>query len=175
MRRESRPQAEAAIPEDTGRVLSTILGQPTHNGTTDTLLPEFTPEAAANVVAIVPPGHYAIPIPSKDNPAGWVCAEKTKRSNIFRTWRRLEVSRPREELIAAFAAFADLVREFGLASESEVVAAILLDPIKATATYGARFGRCGMCHRQLTDPESRTRGIGPECIRKIPALRGESR
>jgi hypothetical protein len=28
-------------------------------------------------------------------------------------------------------------------------------------------GRCGKCHRRLTTPESITRGIGPECEKKM--------
>lgn len=41
--------------------------------------------------------------------------------------------------------------------------AIVLDPNGAMATYGQQIGRCGACHRQLTDQVSRSFGIGPVC------------
>lgn len=31
------------------------------------------------------------------------------------------------------------------------------------ANYGRFTGRCGCCHRHLTDPDSKLYGIGPEC------------
>ena len=33
------------------------------------------------------------------------------------------------------------------------------------AVFGAVTGRCGCCGRTLTDPDSRMRGIGPECAK----------
>ena len=38
------------------------------------------------------------------------------------------------------------------------------DPKAASALYGQRIGRCGVCGRTLTDEESRALGIGPICI-----------
>ena len=35
----------------------------------------------------------------------------------------------------------------------------------ASQRYGIRVGRCGRCNRLLTDIDSRTRGIGPECLK----------
>lgn len=37
------------------------------------------------------------------------------------------------------------------------------DPAKAKATYGQIIGKCGHCHKRLTDETSRKRGIGPDC------------
>lgn len=42
-------------------------------------------------------------------------------------------------------------------------ALILADLPEAAARYGREIGRCGYCHRTLTDETSRAYGIGPEC------------
>lgn len=41
------------------------------------------------------------------------------------------------------------------------------DPEKAKARYGQLIGRCGNCHKRLTDAESRRHGIGPECRKML--------
>lgn len=48
-----------------------------------------------------------------------------------------------------------------------VLAQISADVESALALYGHEIGRCGVCHRTLTDEESRARGIGPKCAAKI--------
>lgn len=40
------------------------------------------------------------------------------------------------------------------------------DPEAAAALYGHELGKCGICHRTLTNPESIERGIGPVCAGK---------
>lgn len=40
---------------------------------------------------------------------------------------------------------------------------IAADSEKYKELYGQRVGKCGHCHKRLTDAESRSRGIGPEC------------
>ncbi|AXN53317.1 hypothetical protein PBI_THONKO_45 [Mycobacterium phage Thonko] len=37
----------------------------------------------------------------------------------------------------------------------------------ASARYGHEIGECGICGRQLTNDDSRERGIGPVCARKV--------
>lgn len=37
--------------------------------------------------------------------------------------------------------------------------------IKLTVQGEVEWGRCVACGRQLTDPESRSRGFGPDCAR----------
>lgn len=39
------------------------------------------------------------------------------------------------------------------------------DPLKAAGQYGIKSGSCGCCNRELTDPVSIARGIGPICFR----------
>jgi len=43
------------------------------------------------------------------------------------------------------------------------------DPEKFKALYGQRVGKCGHCHKRLTDADSRARGIGPECAKVLKA------
>jgi hypothetical protein len=35
--------------------------------------------------------------------------------------------------------------------------------LECSVRYGREIGRCGVCHRTLTNPESREAGIGPKC------------
>lgn len=48
-----------------------------------------------------------------------------------------------------------------------VYEAILTDPEKAIAAYGHEIGRCGICNRTLTDPQSIALGIGPICAERL--------
>lgn len=47
-----------------------------------------------------------------------------------------------------------------------ILGAIAADPEKAASDFGHQIGRCGICHRTLTDPESIAHGIGPVCRAK---------
>ena len=49
---------------------------------------------------------------------------------------------------------------------------IIQDPHKARVRYGRLIGSCGYCGRKLTDPLSRSRGIGPDCWEEkyLPSL-----
>ena len=40
------------------------------------------------------------------------------------------------------------------------------DIAAATALYGQELGHCGICGRELTDEDSRARGIGPKCAER---------
>jgi Family of unknown function (DUF6011) len=44
---------------------------------------------------------------------------------------------------------------------------IEVDPEAAAALHGKLSGRCSVCSRDLTDPESIERGIGPVCLTKF--------
>lgn len=53
-------------------------------------------------------------------------------------------------------------------AESALWALVLTEDVAgALATYGREIGRCGVCHRSLTDEESRSVGLGPVCASKI--------
>jgi hypothetical protein len=53
------------------------------------------------------------------------------------------------------------------ASLKSILGAILNDPAQAAANYGLKIGKCGICGRTLTVPESIERGIGPVCLSRI--------
>lgn len=50
---------------------------------------------------------------------------------------------------------------------ASVLEAIAFNVEKALAEYGHQKGRCGICNRTLTDPESIARGIGPVCADRL--------
>jgi hypothetical protein len=54
------------------------------------------------------------------------------------------------------------VRECDAKAEAEILA-IAADPKAAAIAYGKQFGKCSVCNRDLTDPESVAAGIGPIC------------
>jgi hypothetical protein len=47
------------------------------------------------------------------------------------------------------------------------VLAAMADPLAAAVAYGQKFGKCAVCARDLTDPESIERGIGPICAERM--------
>lgn len=57
------------------------------------------------------------------------------------------------------------VRECSDETRDRVVAAAA-DPEAAAVAYGKKFGTCSCCGRELSDPESVAKGIGPICASK---------
>lgn len=49
------------------------------------------------------------------------------------------------------------------AADSETVARVAADPAAAATAHGHEYGQCSCCGRELTNPESVARGIGPIC------------
>jgi hypothetical protein len=56
-------------------------------------------------------------------------------------------------------------RECDAAKQAEIVA-LCANPVESAIAYGKRTGICACCGRELTDPESIERGIGPICAEK---------
>lgn len=52
------------------------------------------------------------------------------------------------------------------ATRDKVLAA-MADPLASAVAYGKKFGRCAVCARELSDPESIERGIGPVCAERM--------
>ena len=52
------------------------------------------------------------------------------------------------------------------AADSETVARVAADPAAAATAHGHKFGQCSCCGRELTNPESVARGIGPICAER---------
>ncbi|MDJ0905396.1 MAG: DUF6011 domain-containing protein [Woeseiaceae bacterium] len=48
-----------------------------------------------------------------------------------------------------------------------IIADIERDPLAAAQAHGRLSGRCSCCSRELTDPVSVERGIGPVCLEKM--------
>lgn len=48
----------------------------------------------------------------------------------------------------------------------DLVARVGADPLAAAVAHGKETGQCSCCGRELTDPESIARGIGPICAEK---------
>lgn len=49
----------------------------------------------------------------------------------------------------------------------DVLKAIDENPRGCAGMYGRITGRCGQCHRRLSDPSSKELGVGPECMGKF--------
>lgn len=47
---------------------------------------------------------------------------------------------------------------------AKLLAEVEVDPKEAAVAYGRATGRCSVCGRELTDPESIARAIGPICL-----------
>jgi hypothetical protein len=58
------------------------------------------------------------------------------------------------------------VRECGAEREAQIVD-VASQPADAAVAYGRTTGSCACCGRELTDPESVERGIGPVCATKF--------
>ncbi|HEY3434266.1 MAG TPA: DUF6011 domain-containing protein [Solirubrobacterales bacterium] len=52
-------------------------------------------------------------------------------------------------------------------AQRQTVLDIAADPLSAAIAHGKESGRCACCGRELTDPESIERGIGPICATKF--------
>jgi hypothetical protein len=53
-----------------------------------------------------------------------------------------------------------------LDAQKTAIAEVCADPAKAATAYGQQTGCCACCGRELTDPESIARSIGPICAGK---------
>lgn len=51
--------------------------------------------------------------------------------------------------------------------QKERIVAAATDPFGSVVAFGKQFGRCSICARLLTDPESVAAGIGPICREKF--------
>lgn len=109
-------------------------------------------ETAEQPVPKAPAGHYAVRTPA-GLPHGLTFVRVDRPTEgrwAGRTFVKQIVGGHPAELIRGAAAIAIL-----LLIEADVEAAAQL--------YGQEIGRCCVCNRTLTDPESRRLGIGPEC------------
>jgi predicted RNA-binding Zn-ribbon protein involved in translation (DUF1610 family) len=106
--------------------------------------------AAAPAVPTPAKGRYAVIGDSGE----WEFYRVTERSTS--RWNS------RKELVLMKQA-GDRFNFIGREAKYAIAVKINADPKTAMKEYGVRLGMCGVCGRSLTDPESRSRGIGPDC------------
>jgi IS5 family transposase len=53
------------------------------------------------------------------------------------------------------------------AADTAAITAIAADPLGSAIEHGRKTGRCSCCNRELTDPVSVARGIGPICAERF--------
>lgn len=83
----------------------------------------------------------------KDVPKGWDRMGRLARDDFISDWR-------------------DNVRG---PWEDKILVALVTDPAGCQARFAAFTSRCCICGRELTDPASKTYGIGPDCRNAMPA------
>lgn len=119
--------------------------------------PRTAPTApAAPAVDDVPAGYYALDTVSDgDNDIAFYCVTKGTGRWAGHTFVETVIGGDRGGPVrgAAGRSVLDRIRKAGVQ--------------EATERYGREIGRCGRCHRTLTNKESRDRGIGPECATKL--------
>lgn len=141
-------------------------GIPTEEGAAPAFEPKFRPvrpseerreemrrdllRQVREVSARVDEGHYAVT--GEDGDLKFYVVQKGKDGTKWagRTFLSVQASD-------------ELHRLKGLSKELAVYNKILANPQEAMLRYGREIGRCGHCHRTLTNAQSRERGIGPVC------------
>lgn len=108
-------------------------------------------EVAAQPVS-VPAGRYAV--------------------EIGETLAFVQVDRPEEGRWAGYTFVTRQLADDFVRVSRQQAAAILdaiaaVGPAEASKRYGREIGECGVCHRTLTNEDSRAAGIGPQCAKKI--------
>lgn len=113
-------------------------------------LSEAQREVAAQPVS-VPAGRYAV--------------------EVGETLAFVQVDRPEEGRWAGYTFVTrQLADEFVRVSRQQATAILeaikAIGPAEASKRYGREIGECGVCHRTLTNEDSRANGIGPVCAAK---------
>lgn len=103
----------------------------------------------------VEPGYYALFSDGVGNEAGHIIA-------FYRVRVRFPGAKPYVTQLSG-----DNQRPVSKVRRHDILVRIHRDPLKAMRLYGKEIGRCGACHRRLTDDESRLRGIGPDCAKRL--------
>jgi hypothetical protein len=112
--------------------------------------------------ADIPEGYYALDINYDDEPyqcVGYTTFRRSKKGfRLGATYFLPALDHlPDEER--------RVCREFRWTLDDlrEMAGAIVQHADRDRARFGQLTGRCGCCHRFLTDPRSKLRGIGPDC------------
>lgn len=98
-----------------------------------------------------------------DVPDGRYAVDNTEGQTAF---YRVRVARSGFVTVSVMAS--DEQHELPFVVARSVLQKIESDGIKEAAIrYGQEIGACGVCGRTLTDPVSRSHGIGPTCLQKL--------
>lgn len=114
-------------------------------------------------------GYYAIPDPREPAAMTYWRARRGSTTawpprTLYGPWpRRSDAPDDPDERKA----FARRVADTYAAWLRQVRAELLADPDSARARFAALAVRCCVCCRTLTDPESKTSGVGPECRTRL--------
>jgi hypothetical protein len=107
----------------------------------------------------LPQGHYAWPIYADD-------ADELGVPIGYQTFRRTDIGIRRGA--AHPLAGVDLATvAANMLNLDEIGHLIAADPERARQEFSRFTGRCYVCGRLLTDPDSKVRGIGPDCWRAL--------
>jgi hypothetical protein len=120
----------------------------------------------------IPPGFYAVPVVTD---AGLLGHRLFQRRGPFKEgrWRHPEgewkpwphsIARPSYQL-AEGVTREEFRAAKGSAWDEANIKFVLENLDMCREAFGQVVGRCGCCGRALTDPDSKMRGIGPECIK----------
>jgi hypothetical protein len=126
-------------------------------GSKPVLPPPVQPKPFNHQFADIPEGKYAL--------HGYAADSDTPTIKFY------EVSRPDKGQWAGATFVNELASDDRYPRKGQVgkriLAEIQQDIAGAFALYGQEIGVCGVCGRTLTDEESRARGIGPVCFKKV--------
>lgn len=141
---------------------------------------------------LIPKGYYALPvighgtITADDDPETWeppllayqTYRRRTEKHNDFRcgalyplwaNWDADPEHLPGKDDVG-WSRESELFVNNCYSNPVFAIEEILGDPGAADryrALFGQFFGLCGICHRTLSDPQSKLRGIGPECVKGL--------
>lgn len=116
----------------------------------------------------IPEGSYAVPLSDQDGQLiGYSVYRKSRfgikqslvdtNGLIIDTFKSADVVFTHSELLDAE----------NDSDEAEHLRRIEQNPEEFAISFGLLTGRCGVCNRRLSNPESQKRGIGPGCLRKL--------
>lgn len=112
----------------------------------------------------IPVGYFAVALHDYENDEipllGHQVIHRKKRAGLSRTVTTYAVDD----------ANWDAIRRDALTFD-ELVYLVAKDPTWYQEEFGRFFGRCGVCNRTLSDPDSKALGIGPECRKGLVGAR----
>lgn len=116
----------------------------------------------------IPTGYYATPDPDQPEQLTlWHITDTTwkawpARARYGPKLLRKDVPKDHAGRLAAIRAHNAVLTVWN----TRVIDTIQADPAKAAAAFAQHSVRCFCCGRNLTDPRSKTLGVGPDCRRK---------